>query len=223
MTTTKHSLKYPEEIVDEYIKQGFKSIQLKFLNKIGFAQNSWKEIGYSAEEYLEFWKSAMDHIIKKNIEGTVIIERFSQLLLKKILTFNEPGFLDFRNPCGIALGQIAYNVNGDIYCCDEGRGFDIFNMGNVNTTSFKEYAKSPKTHKLVESSMLEITYCDTCIFKPFCGNCPVLNYAEQNNLISKIALNQRCKIMKGKFEWLFDKLMFDENARMVFNKWMKND
>ena len=52
MVTTKYSLPYWEEIVDEYVKWGHHSLQLKHMNKLGFAELSWKQIGYTMEEFL---------------------------------------------------------------------------------------------------------------------------------------------------------------------------
>ena len=69
MVTTRESLQKPEEVVDSYLDLGFKDIQLKFVDKIGFAEEDWETLGYSAEEFIEFWKKAMKHIIKRNKEG----------------------------------------------------------------------------------------------------------------------------------------------------------
>ncbi len=225
MVTTKHSLKKAKDIVDEYIKLGLGSIQLKYMDKIGFAQEAWKDIGYTGEEYFDFWKEAMEYIIYINKqtarEGKIFKERITTLMLKKILTAKDPGFLDLRNPCGIATGQIAYNFNGDIYSCDEGRGFDLFRLGNVKETTWDDYINNPNVHKLVESSVLETSYCDSCVYKPYCGQCPVQNYAEQKNLIPKVAVSYRCKILKKQFEWVFDKILFDKEARDILSSWIK--
>ncbi|MFC1723904.1 His-Xaa-Ser system radical SAM maturase HxsB [Nanoarchaeota archaeon] len=220
MVTTRYSLSRAKDIVDEYVKLGMDSIQLKFLNKIGDADDKWKEIGYSAEEYIEFWKEAMEYLIEVNKKGTKIVERLTGFIVKKILTYDEPGFLDFRNPCGIALGQIAYNYNGDIYSCDEGRGFDIFKLGNVKEMDWVTYIGNPQVRNLVEMSVLETSYCDTCVYKPYCGQCPVLNYAETGNLIPKVAKSTRCKIFKAMFDWVFKKMLTDAEAREVLSSWL---
>ena len=222
MVTTRNSLPYPEEIVDEYINRGFSMIQIKYLNKLGFAEKEWSETGYTADEYLTFWKRAMEHIIKRNKEGKKIFERITQIMLKKVLRGFEPGFLDLRNPCGTAIGQIAYGHDGNIYSCDEGRGFDIFKLGNVHNTTFEEYIKSRKTQELVTSTILENTLCDACVYKPYCGNCPVMNYAEQGNIIPKIATSTRCRIMKGQLDWIFDKIIEDKEARDVLSGWVSD-
>ena len=43
MTTTRESLKYPKEIVDEYIKNGLTTIFIRELNPYGFAEKSQKK------------------------------------------------------------------------------------------------------------------------------------------------------------------------------------
>ncbi len=63
------------------------------------------------------------------------------MILDKVLNAHDPGYLDMRCPCGASIGQIAYNHNGDLYTCDEGRmigwtGDDIFKTGNVFKDSY---------------------------------------------------------------------------------------
>ena len=66
MVTTKYSLKYWKEIIDEYIKLNFNQIGIKSINKIGYSQENWGKIGYSHEIYLKFWKKCLNYIIKLN-------------------------------------------------------------------------------------------------------------------------------------------------------------
>jgi hypothetical protein len=42
-------------------------------------------------------------------------------MLKKMLTTSDPNYVDTRSPCGAVIGQVAYNFDGKIYSCDEGR------------------------------------------------------------------------------------------------------
>ena len=223
MVTTRASLDCPEKIIDTYLGMGFRSIQLKYIDKLGFAQEEWEKVGYTAEEYLRFWRRAMEYILKKNKEGTAFKERITELMTRKIITPHEPAFLDLRNPCGVALGQISYDHDGNIYCCDEARGNELFNLGNVHNTSYEEYARNPATQRLVESSILETSYCDTCIYKPYCGQCPVINQSEQGNLIPKLAKSNRCKILKAQWEWIFEKLVSGGEDGKILASWLKND
>jgi His-Xaa-Ser system radical SAM maturase HxsB len=221
MVTTRHSFADPEGIIDEYVKQGMRVIQLKYINKLGFADTHWQELGYTPEEYIQFWKRCMDYMIEQNKKGKRIMERITLLMLQKILTPTDPGFLDFRNPCGTVIGQMSYNYNGDIFPCDEARAHEIFNLGNVCEKRYKEVIASPKAQNMIKAAVNETLYCDACIYKPFCGACPVMSYAEEGNIIPKIAKNSRCKIFKAQFDYLFDKLLFDNEARKVLVSWLE--
>ena len=219
MVTTKYSLPYPKEIVDEYIKHGFEKIQIKHISNLGYAQKAWKDLSYTPEDYLVFWKKAMNYMVELNIKGTKIKEPITTYILKKILT-NEPNFfVDLQSPCGAAISQLAYDHKGNIFTCDEGRQFDLFNIGNVKKDTYKKVLTSNETASIIASSTNDCFLCDACIYKPYCGLCPVCCYAETGTLIPKLATNNRCKILKGMFDYIFENLIFSEKHRKVFTEW----
>ena len=220
VTITKLSLKYPKEIIDEYIKQGFNEIHLRPLSFLGLSGKIKDEIGYSAEDFLKFWRKSMDYIIDLNIKNKYISERSSKIILKKILTDNDANYLDLRSPCGAAIGQLAYNFDGKIYTCDEGRMLqdDTFLLGDVNK-NYKEIMSNPTVATVCMASILENLTCDYCVYKPYCGTCPVQNYALYGNLFPPMTNNDRCKIQKGMFEYLFKKIQ-DKKVMEIFKKWV---
>ena len=218
VTITKDSLKYPHQIVDEYVSKGFTGVHLRFLNNLGDARGTWKEISYTPEEFISFWKRSMDHIIGLNKNGVRIKERGATIILQKIFDKKDPGFLDLRSPCGAAIGQLAYDHNGDIYTCDEGRmiGEDIFKLGNVKTDDYSETMASTNVCAITSSSINDsVGYCNNCAFKPYCGLCPVCNYAEQGNIIAKVPQTTRCKIFKEQFRYIFEKLKEPANSKIL--------
>ena len=222
MVTTKHSLPYYKEIVDEYVKQGFTSLQIKYMNKLGFAEKTWEEIGYDMDQFIDFWKKSVDYMIELNKKGVKIKSRYIGLILQKILTKYDPSFLDFRTPCGIVCGQMAYNHNGDIYSCDEGRAHEIFKLGNTKNNDYKEILSSEQSQQLISASINDNYLCDNCAYKPWCGLCPVIAYAEQRNIIPKIASFSKCKLSKAQFDYVFEKLLFDPGVREIFFNWLNN-
>jgi len=223
ITLTKDSLDYPKEIVDEYVKNGLETIHLRFLNNLGVASRSWGKISYSAEEYIDFWKTAVEHMIKLNKRGVDIRERIVRLMVSKIVTGLDPNYLDLRSPCGAAIGQLAYNYNGDIYTCDEGRmvGGDLFKLGNVKKDRYANVLTSNKVCAMVAASINDGYICDSCAFKPYCGICPVCNYAEQGSIIGKIPQTDRCKIFKSQFKYVFEKLLDKKDSKVIL-EWAKN-
>ncbi len=208
VTLTKKSLEYPKEIIDEYVNLGLKNIHLRFLNKLGVAKHSWDKISYSVDEYLSFWKKAVEYIEELKKQNIKINERIVNIMLQKFNSEFDPNYLELRSPCGAAIGQLAYDYNGDIYTCDEARMIDddIFKLGTVDE-KYKDIVTCDKACALVNASINDQYYCDNCAYKPFCGICPVCNFAEQNNIIAKISVTSRCKIFIKQFDWVVEKFI----------------
>ncbi len=222
ITITKDSLKYPREIIDEYLKLKLTDIHLRFLNNLGDARKVWGEINYSSEEFINFWKKSMDYILEINKKGYIIRERAALIILRKIFTGVDPNYMDMRSPCGAIIGQMAYTPKGDIFSCDEARMIseDLFKLGNVEKNSYKDILSSEQTCSIVSSSINDCQICDFCVYKPYCGICPVCNYAEQGSIIVKIPKTARCKIYKAQFTYLFSRLQ-DLDNKKIFLSWLE--
>ncbi len=153
----------------------------------------------------------------------MVRERGVVILLNKILTEYDPNFLDIRSPCGACIGQMAYTPDGKIFSCDEARMLndDLFKIGDAGKDSFKDALGCDKACSIISSSINDVQICDACVYKPYCGLCPVCNYAEQGSLIAKIPETARCKIFKAQFDYLFEKLQ-NSKVREIFEKWIQN-
>jgi uncharacterized protein len=204
VTLTRKSLKYPKEVVDEYVKLGLNHVHLRFLNNLGVAKKAWPKINYSVKEYLNFWKKSVNYIETLNKQGKNINERMVSIMFNKINNELDPNYLDLRSPCGAAIGQLTYNYNGDIYTCDEARmiGDDLFLLGNVKKGQYLDIVTCEKACSVVNASINDQYICDDCVYKPYCGICPVCNYAEFGSVIGKISQTERCKIFKEQFDWV---------------------
>lgn len=226
-TTTKTSLKLYQEIVDEYIANGLNRIFLRPLTPLGYAKLRWNEIGYSAEEFLDFYRNALEYVLQKEREGISISEGHAVIFLDKILNHRAGNYTELRSPCGAGLGQLAYNHDGKIYTCDEGRmlaemGDESFLLGTIDTP-YKELLNCKVCKSVATASLLEsLPQCSDCVYSPFCGTCPVLNYAESNSIFNSQPNNFKCKIYKGILDILFEKLLRnDETELRIFRKWCK--
>lgn len=224
-TITKYSLPYYKEIINEYIKLGLEGVHLRPLNPFGLARKTWKQIEYTADEFIDFYKKSLDYIIAKNLEGKFFYERIARIFLTKILSNSEPNYFEIRSPCGAGIGQLAYNYNGDVYTCDEGRmvsrmGDEAFRIGNVADNTYKDFIKSETVKAICVASTLDILPgCTTCVFKPYCGVCPIYNYIEEENIFSQIPNSDKCKINMAILDYLFSKLRNPE-IKKIFKKWI---
>ena len=224
-TTTKFSLEYAEEIVDEYIANGFDRIFIRPLTPLGYAASRWNEIGYTAEEFLEFYNRALNHILNKAQNGVSISEGHAVIFLGKILNHKAGNYTELRSPCGAGLGQLAYNYDGRIYCCDEGRmmaemGDHSFQLGTVDS-EYKALFNNPVCRSLATASCLESSpQCSDCVYSPYCGTCPVLNYYDNGNIFALKPNDYKCKIYRGMLEAIFRILHSEDKSKInILKKW----
>ena len=225
-TTTKLSLSYAKEIISTYLDLGFSEIFIRPLTPLGTALGAWNEVGYSADDFVEFYRSAFDEILKLNKNGIPFKEQYASILLQKIL-FQEPvNYMELRSPCGAVTGQIAYYHNGDIFTCDEGRmmyemGDSSFLIGNVHKSSYDDLINSRVSSTICKASILEgIPSCCDCVYQPYCGICPVINYAIYHDIYPKEFETYKCQINKGILDYLFNLLKTDHNAEKVLRCWL---
>ncbi len=226
-TVTKHSLPYAREIVDEYRSLGSNSIFVRPPTTLGVAQKNWEKIGITTDEFLEFYAEIIDYVLEINHGGTYFTETFAIYILSKAIAGHEPGYVDLKSPCGAALGQLAYNYNGDVYTCDEARmlghlGDDTFKIGTCGESTYTDLIMHKATKAVCLASTIESTPgCSMCVYKPYCGICPVQNYHESGELSPNVFTTRRHKINEGIMDILFERLLIPENSA-VFLKWIED-
>ncbi|MEM2918468.1 MAG: His-Xaa-Ser system radical SAM maturase HxsB [Candidatus Altiarchaeota archaeon] len=222
-TITKFSLQYPKEIVDEFVNLGFNSVWFRPLNNLGFANLKFKEISYSPEEFIKFWNSGLEYIIKLNSSGKLFQEILTRYLLMKILNRYDPMMVDIQSPCGAGIGQLLYDNKGNIFTCDEAKVLgEAFMLGNVFENTLYDVMHNPTVYSMVSISSKLSTLCDACAWSPYCGICPVDIYVSQRTIVPKLAESMRCKIFKSIIEEIFRMLLFSEKERSIFLNWVSS-
>ena len=121
MTTTERSLDRVRDIIDCYLEQGLTDIFLRPLSPYGFAIKTKSHAAYDVERWLDFYKSGLDYILELNARGVPVVERYASLILKKMLTNADPGYVDLMSPAGIGISVLVYNYDGDVFASDEAR------------------------------------------------------------------------------------------------------
>ena len=219
-TTTRAALPHPKEIVNAYVDLGFISIFIRPLTPLGKALAGWETIGYTPDEFLRFYRKALDEIIEYNKKGVQIREEHAAIFLRKIRG-EGINYMELRSPCGGGIGQVAYYSDGRIFTCDEGRmlaemGNDAFCIGNVNGSTYKDLMKNPSCRIVCAASILEsIPSCCDCVYQPFCGVCPVVNYALSGDIIEKEPRSYRCRIYSGMLDYIFH--LLNKNDKEVID------
>jgi His-Xaa-Ser system radical SAM maturase HxsB len=230
MTTTKESLKYPLEIVDEYLRRDLGSIFVRDLNPYGFAVKARAAVGYSSAEFLRFYKQILEYVVSINLAGRTFPEAFMTLVLNKILTPWPIGFVDLQSPCGAGMGVVLYNYDGDVYASDESRmlaemGQPQFRMGNVLEDSYKDIFFGETMQMIASAACNEaLAGCSDCVYQPYCGADPVRHFSTQGDIFGHRPTSGYCAKNKGIIKTAFELLRnMDTELERILWAWINRE
>jgi uncharacterized protein len=226
MTTTEGSLPRVKEIVDEYLKFGFDEIFLRPLSPYGFAIKTKKFMAYQAEKWFDFYKEGLDYILELNMQGINFVEQYTAIVLTKMLTSNDPGYVDLMNPSGAGIAAVVFNYDGSVYASDESRmlaemGDQTFKLGNLLKNSYEEIILSDNLLDALDDSFtLSAPMCSDCSFEPYCGAEPVYHYATQKDLVGRKPESDFCKRNMSIFKHLIELMEKDHRIKKIFMGWV---
>ena len=228
LTVSKKTLSKYKEVIDTYVELGLDWIFLRPLNPYGFAAVDLKKLGYSIEEFIDFYEKSMNYILELNKKWTSFKEALSSIYLSKILTDDDPNYLDERSPCWACIGQVAYNFDGKIYSCDEWRMLgrmwdDNFLMTEVKEDwweTYKAMIESDTTNIMVQASTLDwLPWYNDSVYKPYIWVCPIHSYKTSWNIIPNYAKDHKKVLDYKVLDYLFKNIKIYKNKK-VFEEWL---
>ena len=162
-----------------------------------------------------------------NRQGYFLSEGHAATFLSKILLGQGKNYMELRSPCGAAVGQMAYYYDGNVYTCDEGRmlaemGDRAFQLGTVEDTYDSLMNSNVCKACCVASTLEAAPTCSDCVYQPYCGTCPVLNYALDGDVFSKIPNHYKCQTYKGMLDAVFG-LLNQKNPEIdnILDRWVR--
>jgi uncharacterized protein len=224
-TTTKRSLGRAKEIVDTYLALGLPGIFLRPLSPFGFALKTQRAIGYDTQQFIDHYIEGVEYCIDLARRGYEFREFYASLLLKRMLTPFDTGYVDLMSPAGIGGVVLVFNYDGDVYASDEARmlsesGDATFKLGRIQGQTRQSLLGQPLLAKwLVQSMNDAIPGCDHCAYRPWCGTDPVYHYSTQGELTGIRALSAFCKRNMAVFNWLVTKLENGGTEAAILRHW----
>jgi uncharacterized protein len=224
-TTTRRSLGRVREIVDTYVELGMPGIFLRPLSPFGFAVKTQRAIGYDTQDFINHYLAGVQYCIELFKRGYDFRELYASLLLRRMLTPFDTGYVDLMSPAGIGLSAIVFNYDGDVYASDEARmlaetGDKMFRLGSVRGSTRQQLLGGAEfAHWLIDSMNEAIPGCDWCAYRPWCGTDPVYHRATQNDLTGIRANSAFCKRNMAVFNWLVQKLEAGGEDAKVLRAW----
>jgi uncharacterized protein len=225
MTTTEASLDRAEDIVNEYLALGLEGIFLRPLSPYGFAIKTKQFNRYTGKHWFDFYRRGLRYILDINQRGQLFPEFYASLLLKRMLSDRPIGYVDLRSPAGIGLGALVYNYDGTIFASDEGRmlaemGDRTFELGHVNTASYRSLVLSEKLIELVAASLTQCApECIDCVYESHCGADPVYHHATQSDPVGIKPLSEFCARQKSVMGLLLELLDQSPADAAVLRRW----
>jgi len=214
---TKFSLGNPKEIIDEYIRLNQNQIPIMPLSIARFDEK-WNELGYKADEFVEFWKKAVEYLIQIN-SSREFKEELAAVMLRNILQKQGTHHRDFTSPHGAVISNLAYMPDGSVFPLDEAAKFEVFKLGTV-FEKYSDVVVSLQSAALIRASMNDYSIIDSNAYKPYLSTCSACSYAKGRNIIPRLP-DFRYNVQVGILDYLFEKIIFDENYRKIFLKWAK--
>jgi His-Xaa-Ser system radical SAM maturase HxsB len=226
MTTTKSSLERARDIVDEYVALELPGIFLRPLSPYGFAIKTRAYSAYDTDRWLDFYKEGLSYIIDINRSGHFFPEHYASMILTKMLSPFETGYVDQMSPSGIGIAAVIYNYDGNVYASDESRmraemGDYTFRLGNVHTDTYEQLFKSDALLDPLETSFANsVPMCSECAFEPFCGADPVYHHVTQGDFVGRKPTSGFCRRNMEISRHLICLLQEDEDTRRILRSWV---
>lgn len=227
MTATNLSLQHPIDIVEEYRARGFTSIFLRPISPYGFALKNEKKNKYATNEFLDFYKIALQRIISYNLKGEFFKEQYATIILKKILTPFPVGYVDLNSPAGAITNVVLFNYDGAVYATDESRmlaeSHDFtFQLGHLDRSSYEDIFYGEKAMQLSEVMTNEsLPGCSECAFQTYCGSDPIHNHATQGDLWGYRPTSTFCQKNMEIIRYLIELMDSDKKIKKIFESWIR--
>ncbi len=196
------------EMIDFYFESGFSGLALIRLKTLGNARRN--SLALDMHQFLQYYLEGLDYIFEKNVvTDRVFAERMLPVVLTKILSDTDVGFVDWRNPCGDVTGALIYDYDGELLPADEARSLrNEFSLGNVTSTTYEQLIRLKSSFRTTNLSLRDRDpICRECAYNPYCGVMPVLDFSGTGDPTPRPHESDECLFTLAILDWTFQKLM----------------
>jgi MoaA/NifB/PqqE/SkfB family radical SAM enzyme len=211
MTTTRESLKSPEHIVDTYVELGLDEIFIRPLSFYGFARRNAQALAYTLDEFHVFYERALERVLEWNRRGVPIREVAASVVLNKILSPFDAGYVDLQSTVGAGRAVLVYNYDGYVYPSDEARmlaetGDASLRLGRIGEPLVTLLGSGAQRALIDACGRGRREACDDCAYGLYCGPDPVSSYNRARSWSAPVQDSEHCRHQMWLFDFLFRRL-----------------
>ena len=224
-TVTRPSLGNAQELAEFFNSLSIDSIFIRPLTPLGFASSTARSIGYTADEYMDFYTEFLKEIIRINTQGTLFVDEMALIHLNRIFRPGSTQYVDMKSPAGLVLGSLIINYDGKVFGSDESRMLWEMThskeliIGDITLSSDLDFTHIAKTLK--DSFLFALPGCSECAYQPYCGADPIHHLATQGDPIGNKSDSFFCNFQTLMYDLLFTMWHNSDDARKVFRSWLK--
>ena len=213
----------PQDIIEAYRDNGFKSIYLRPVNYQGFARKQFPYVKTGIEQWLSVYFEYLEYIIRTNYTGAQFIEEFYfGYCLKRVFAMTGQSHFDLRNPNQVGRDYVVVDYDGSIYPTDEARmlariGHIDLRIGDV----FKGLDESKIAQINHHSTNNFNETCIDCVYQSFCGVDLVDDISRYGSIDIRKADTWFCKYHLALFDKVIEYTSSDRaDVRYSINRWL---
>jgi len=214
-----------EQVTGFVTQSGSRSVRLTTFDPNRITADADGTVESDLGSFLVFYGDVLDACLSASDAGKGGAAEFSAAsYLKRILDGEAGGGFELRNPTVDGVDRLAFSVGGLIFASDAGRiiherrGDDIFLLGHVTQTGYRELVTHQTIRVLLIASVLECQPgWSNSPYKVFGGASPVRAYLEHGSVQGNMMDSQSIQEQVGILDCLFERLASatsEERARM---------
>jgi len=188
------------DLLGFFANEGFRSYSLR------------KSPDVSREEFLSFWKKAIDLAFGENRKRNrvEISDQYSSQLLRRLTQLKDVSHPRLLGLCdGAVVSELAYGLDGSVYASADGYGVEIFKLGSV-ALPYGRIFSGEGSIALLNTSLASNPSLEKNVLRPYLSNSPILNYKESATLIGRQP-QQYILLLEEMYSHLLERMIIEKD------------